>query len=71
MLGRSAITWRQRPDMIIAVDWDSKPQLKQTNKQTKMIYFFGGSNCFMFWCYFVLFAPFVLFDIFSSVWVIG
>ena len=22
--------WRQRPDMTMAVDWDAKPQLKQT-----------------------------------------
>ena len=33
MLDRSPVKWRQRPDMNIAVDWDAKPQIKQTNKQ--------------------------------------
>ena len=32
MLGSCPIKWRQRPDMTIAVDWDAKPELKQTNK---------------------------------------
>ena len=32
MLGKSPTKWRQRPDMIIAVDWDVKHQFKQTNK---------------------------------------
>ena len=27
--GKSPITWRQRPDMTIAVDWDVKHQFKQ------------------------------------------
>ena len=31
ILGTSPIKWRQRPDMIIAVDWGTKPQLEQTN----------------------------------------
>ena len=30
MLSRSPIEWRQSPKMIIAVDGDAKPQLKQT-----------------------------------------
>ena len=33
MLGKSPIKWRQGPDMIIAVDWNIKRQLKQINKQ--------------------------------------
>ena len=32
ILGKSPIKWRQRPDMTLAVDWDVKHQLKQTNK---------------------------------------
>ena len=31
ILGKSPIKWRQRPGMIIAVDWDVKHQFKQTN----------------------------------------
>ena len=31
MLGKSLIKWKQRPDIIIAVDWDVKHQFKQTN----------------------------------------
>ena len=31
MFGRSLIKWRQHPDMTIAVDWDVKHQLKETN----------------------------------------
>ena len=31
ILGISPIKWRQRPDMTIAVGWDAKHQLKQTN----------------------------------------
>ena len=34
ILGKSPLKWRQRPDMTIAVDWDDKPQCKQT--KTKM-----------------------------------
>ena len=30
VLGKSSIQWMQRPDIIIAVDRDPKPQLKQT-----------------------------------------
>ena len=33
MLGKSAMKWRQRPDMAIAVDWDVKHQLKQIINQ--------------------------------------
>ena len=29
MLGKSPIKWRQRPNMITAVDWDIKHQFKQ------------------------------------------
>ena len=29
MLGKSAMKWRQRPDMAIAVDWDVKHQFKK------------------------------------------
>ena len=32
LLGKGPIKWRLRPDMTIAVDWDVKHQLKQTNK---------------------------------------
>ena len=31
MLGKSLIKWKQRPDIIIAVDWDVKHQFKQAN----------------------------------------
>ena len=31
MLGKSLIKWKQRPDIIIAVDLDVKHQFKQTN----------------------------------------
>ena len=31
ILGKSLIKWRQRPGIIIAVDWDVKHQFKQTN----------------------------------------
>ena len=31
MLGKSLIKWKQRPDIIIAVDWDVKHQFKHTN----------------------------------------
>ena len=34
MLSNGPIKWTQRPDMIIAVDWDVKHQFKQTNIQT-------------------------------------
>ena len=34
MLGIMASSPIKRPNMTIAVDWDAKPQLKQTNKQT-------------------------------------
>ena len=30
MLGKNPIKWRQRTDMIIAVDWDVKHQIKQS-----------------------------------------
>ena len=33
ILGKSPIKWGQRPDMTLAVDWDVKYQLKQSNKQ--------------------------------------
>ena len=33
MCFKSPIEWRQRPDMTIAVEWDVKHRLKQTNKQ--------------------------------------
>ena len=33
---RIPIKWRQRPDMTIGVDLDSKPQLKQTNTHSKI-----------------------------------
>ena len=29
ILGKSPIKWRQRPDMILAVDWNAKHQLKK------------------------------------------
>ena len=32
ILGKSSIEWRHRPEMIIVVDCDAKPQLKQTIK---------------------------------------
>ena len=32
MLGKSSVKWRQRFDMIIAVDWDVKHQFKQTKE---------------------------------------
>ena len=31
MLDRSSIKLRQDPDMNIIVEWDAKPQIKQTN----------------------------------------
>ena len=31
ILGKSPIKWRQRSDMIIAIDWDAKHGFKQTN----------------------------------------
>ena len=31
---KSPITWRQSPEMTIAVYWDVKPKLKQTNRNT-------------------------------------
>ena len=31
MLGRSSMKLMQHPDITIAIDWDGKPQLKQTN----------------------------------------
>ena len=37
ILGKTPIKWRQRPDMTIAVDWDAKPQLKQTQINTTPI----------------------------------
>ena len=36
MLGKSPIKWRQCPNMTIAVDWDVKHQIKQTNKQSNV-----------------------------------
>ena len=40
ILGKSPIKWRQRPDMTLAVDWDVKHQLKQTNHhQSKWTHF--------------------------------
>ena len=41
ILGKSPIKWRQRPDMTLAVDWDVKHQLKQTNKQV-LKYMYSG-----------------------------
>ena len=38
MLGKKPIKWRQHPDMAVAVDWDAKTQIKQTN-------FHFGRNC--------------------------
>ena len=32
ILGKSPIKWRQHSNMTLAVDWDAKPQFKQTNK---------------------------------------
>ena len=39
ILGKSPIKWRQRPDMTLAVDWDVKHQLKQTNKKRILNYY--------------------------------
>ena len=38
ILGKSPIKWRQRPDMVMAVDWDVTNQFKQTNKSKKRMY---------------------------------
>ena len=38
ILGKSPTTWRQHPDMAIAVDWDVQHHFKQTNKP---LYQFG------------------------------
>ena len=31
MLGNSSIKWRQHPNLTIVDDWDTKPQIEQTD----------------------------------------
>ena len=38
ILGKSPIKWRDRPDMILAVDWDVKHQIKSNSLLAKVVF---------------------------------
>ena len=38
MLGRSPIKWRQRPVMIMSIDWGVKHQIKQVSSKSQQLF---------------------------------